>query len=186
MKCFYHPDRDSVSTCSRCEQAICSECNYVAGTNPICRSCWDELVSANSLAVRSKPKKKAKVKAKVQEEFVAAETIEDAVQTEVQEEFVAAETVENKVEPGIQEEFTAEEAFDEKDKAQDRMQSKQKAISARDANQKSAESPSSVDKVAGGIEFGLDKMGDGIIFSIEKVANVFTLIFKAAGRKPKR
>ena len=44
--CFYHEGRNAVNTCSRCGQPICSECNYVTGTQPICRSCWDKRVSA--------------------------------------------------------------------------------------------------------------------------------------------
>jgi len=42
IKCFYHPDDDAVNLCSRCGQYICSECNYVTGTHPICRNCWDK------------------------------------------------------------------------------------------------------------------------------------------------
>jgi hypothetical protein len=41
IKCFYHPDADAVNLCSRCRQYICSQCNYVTGTHPICRNCWD-------------------------------------------------------------------------------------------------------------------------------------------------
>ncbi len=74
LKCFYHTDRGSVNVCSRCEKAICSECKYVAGTSPICRRCWDELVSARSLGVRSKPKKI--VKPKIQKESAAKENVE--------------------------------------------------------------------------------------------------------------
>ncbi len=40
--CFYHEGRDAVNRCSRCGQHICSECNYVTGTHPICRNCWDK------------------------------------------------------------------------------------------------------------------------------------------------
>jgi len=42
MKCFYHPDAEAVNSCSRCGQCICSACNYVTGTHPICRNCWDK------------------------------------------------------------------------------------------------------------------------------------------------
>ena len=40
--CFYHPEVDSINTCSKCGQAICTECNYVTGTHPICRNCWEK------------------------------------------------------------------------------------------------------------------------------------------------
>lgn len=43
MPCFYHPDRDAVNTCSRCGQPVCSECNLVTGSHPICRNCWDNI-----------------------------------------------------------------------------------------------------------------------------------------------
>ncbi|MFC2050951.1 hypothetical protein ACFLTN_07250 [Chloroflexota bacterium] len=41
IRCFYHPDVDAVNRCSRCGQYVCSQCNYVTGTHPICRNCWD-------------------------------------------------------------------------------------------------------------------------------------------------
>jgi hypothetical protein len=40
IRCFYHPGADAVNLCSRCQQYVCSECNYVTGTHPICRNCW--------------------------------------------------------------------------------------------------------------------------------------------------
>jgi hypothetical protein len=80
LNCFYHTDRVSVNVCSKCEKAICSECNYVAGTSPICRNCWDELVSGRSLGVRSETKKAVRlkkiVKPKIQKQFVAKENID--------------------------------------------------------------------------------------------------------------
>ena len=74
LNCLYHTDRDAVNVCSRCEEAICSECNYVTGTSPICRNCWDELVSAGRLGVGSKPKKI--VKPEIQKEFLVKEHID--------------------------------------------------------------------------------------------------------------
>jgi hypothetical protein len=41
IRCFYHPDADAVNLCSRCGQYVCSRCNYVTGTHPICRNCWE-------------------------------------------------------------------------------------------------------------------------------------------------
>jgi hypothetical protein len=41
IKCFYHPDADAVNMCSRCGQYVCGRCNYVTGTHPICRNCWE-------------------------------------------------------------------------------------------------------------------------------------------------
>ena len=60
MKCFYHPDRDAVNTCSACGQDICSECNYVTGTDPICRNCWDKQLPARKIALASNPTKTIK------------------------------------------------------------------------------------------------------------------------------
>lgn len=62
MKCFYHPDRDAVNTCSKCGLAICSECNYVTGTHPICRNCWDKHVAARKVGVSSKLEKSLNTK----------------------------------------------------------------------------------------------------------------------------
>ena len=60
MNCFHHPDRDAVNTCSKCGQDICSECNYVTGTDPICRNCWDKQLPAHKAALASKPAKTVK------------------------------------------------------------------------------------------------------------------------------
>lgn len=60
MKCFYHPDRHAVNTCSKCGQHICSECNYVTGTDPVCRNCWDKQLPAHEAALDSKPAKTVK------------------------------------------------------------------------------------------------------------------------------
>jgi hypothetical protein len=42
IRCFYHPGADAVNLCSRCQQYVCSECNYITGTHPICRNCWEK------------------------------------------------------------------------------------------------------------------------------------------------
>ena len=55
MKCFYHPDRDAVKTCSKCAHPICSGCTHVTGTHPICRTCWDKRVSSHEAGVSAKP-----------------------------------------------------------------------------------------------------------------------------------
>jgi len=47
MKCFYHPDRDAVSTCSACGRAVCKECQYITGSHPICRNCRGHKVSTH-------------------------------------------------------------------------------------------------------------------------------------------
>ncbi len=41
IRCAYHPGADAVNMCSRCGQYVCAECNYVTGTHPICRNCWE-------------------------------------------------------------------------------------------------------------------------------------------------
>ena len=55
MNCSHHPDRDAMNTCSKCGQAICSECSYITGTHPICRSCWSKHVAAHRAGESSKP-----------------------------------------------------------------------------------------------------------------------------------
>ena len=54
MTCFYHPKSDAVSTCSKCGQAICSECNYVTGTHPICRNCWEKHTTTHKVDMSSR------------------------------------------------------------------------------------------------------------------------------------
>jgi hypothetical protein len=41
ISCSYHPGADAVSLCSRCKKYICIDCNYITGTNPVCRNCWE-------------------------------------------------------------------------------------------------------------------------------------------------
>jgi len=43
MDCTYHPGRPSVNTCSICGEPVCAGCNYIAGTAPICRNCWEKI-----------------------------------------------------------------------------------------------------------------------------------------------
>ncbi len=54
IKCFYHPEADAVNSCSRCRQYVCSACNYVTGTHPICRNCWDKRAEVPISAVPAK------------------------------------------------------------------------------------------------------------------------------------
>jgi hypothetical protein len=42
ISCFYHPGADAVNLCSRCKKYVCSQCNYITGTHPICRNCWEK------------------------------------------------------------------------------------------------------------------------------------------------
>jgi len=39
MKCFYHPDKDAVGTCSQCGKAACRECLYDVGGAMLCKDC---------------------------------------------------------------------------------------------------------------------------------------------------
>src|SRR4030042_2014342 len=57
MKCYYHPDSEAVNTCSRCGQSICAVCNLVTGTQPICRNCWENKVSAQHVSALDKSTK---------------------------------------------------------------------------------------------------------------------------------
>ncbi|MCJ7656049.1 MAG: hypothetical protein MUO97_12275 [Dehalococcoidia bacterium] len=61
IKCFYHPDADAVNLCSRCRQYVCSQCNYVTGTHPICRNCWDKRAETPILPVSSEAQKGVKL-----------------------------------------------------------------------------------------------------------------------------
>ena len=55
MKCFCHPERDAVHTCSACGQHICAGCNYATATHPICRYCWDKRIESRTVAPSSTP-----------------------------------------------------------------------------------------------------------------------------------
>ena len=61
IKCFYHPDADAVNLCSRCRQYVCSQCNYVTGTHPICRNCWEKRAETPILPVSSEAQKGVKL-----------------------------------------------------------------------------------------------------------------------------
>ncbi len=50
IRCFYHPGADAVNLCSRCKQYVCNECNYVTGTHPICRNCWEKRAESPIIA----------------------------------------------------------------------------------------------------------------------------------------
>ena len=39
MPCTSHPDRDEVTACSVCGQALCKECLFYANSDPYCHSC---------------------------------------------------------------------------------------------------------------------------------------------------
>jgi hypothetical protein len=54
IRCFYHPGADAVNLCSRCKQYVCNECNYVTGTHPICRNCWEKRAESPLIAVPAK------------------------------------------------------------------------------------------------------------------------------------
>jgi uncharacterized membrane protein YhaH (DUF805 family) len=68
IRCFYHPDADAVNMCSRCGQYVCSQCNYLTGTHPICRNCWERRGQAPAAGMAvgagesAKPGKAEKVK----------------------------------------------------------------------------------------------------------------------------
>lgn len=60
---------------------------------------------------------------------------------------------------------------------------KQKKISKRDVVQPSTGAQPVIDKVAGGIEYGLDKLGDAIIFPFDQIARAAAKISERAKKK---
>ena len=72
IKCFYHPEAAAVNLCSRCGQYVCSQCNYVTGTHPICRNCWERRaevpISAAPAKKQEGPKPEKADKRKAEEE----------------------------------------------------------------------------------------------------------------------
>ncbi len=49
MKCYNHPEYDSVTTCSKCGQSICEICYLGAREHAICRTCWDKFTLEDQL-----------------------------------------------------------------------------------------------------------------------------------------
>jgi len=49
MKCYYHPEYDSVTSCSKCGQPICDVCYLGAIDHAICRTCWDKFTLEDQL-----------------------------------------------------------------------------------------------------------------------------------------
>jgi len=44
MKCFYHPEYDSIATCSKCGQPICRMCHYIGDIDhAVCLTCWEKI-----------------------------------------------------------------------------------------------------------------------------------------------
>jgi hypothetical protein len=59
ISCFYHPGADAINLCSRCKQYVCIECNYITGTYPICRHCWDKRGQSPIAPPSKKPESQA-------------------------------------------------------------------------------------------------------------------------------
>jgi len=49
MKCYNHPEYDSATTCSKCDQPICEICYLGAKEHAICRTCWDKFTLEDQL-----------------------------------------------------------------------------------------------------------------------------------------
>ncbi|MFA5065869.1 MAG: hypothetical protein WC566_10460 [Dehalococcoidia bacterium] len=49
MKCYYHPEYDSETTCSKCGQPICDVCYLGAREHAICRTCWNKFTLEDQL-----------------------------------------------------------------------------------------------------------------------------------------
>jgi hypothetical protein len=81
IHCFYHPGADAVNLCSRCKQYVCSECNYVTGTHPICRNCWEKRAEVPIAPSAQKRVSPLSVKPKKQE---VVETTEPAQQKDLE------------------------------------------------------------------------------------------------------
>jgi hypothetical protein len=44
MKCFYHTEYDSVTTCSKCGQPICKTCHSIGDIgHAVCLTCWEKI-----------------------------------------------------------------------------------------------------------------------------------------------
>jgi hypothetical protein len=92
IHCYYHPGADAVNLCSRCKQYVCIECNYVTGTHPICRNCWEKRiehpiapppVKKPERTVEDKPKQSEEKKPSQPETQEAAKLAEPVEQQEL-------------------------------------------------------------------------------------------------------
>jgi len=56
MKCYYHPEKDAVGTCSQCGKAACRDCIEDVGGALLCKDCmamaWQEMVAEKEEAVK--------------------------------------------------------------------------------------------------------------------------------------
>lgn len=60
MKCYYHPNRDAVGTCSQCGKAACRDCIEDIGGALLCKDCItavEETVAAEDEATTKKAKR---------------------------------------------------------------------------------------------------------------------------------
>ena len=96
IKCAYHQEGDAVNMCSRCNQYVCLECNYITGTHPICRNCWEKRTVAplappaqKTTPAPAKPEKQKATKAdkskKEKEPAQPTEPVEEMAPVEVPE-----------------------------------------------------------------------------------------------------
>jgi len=55
MKCFRHPQAESVGTCKHCYKGVCTECAKDTGIGLVCSSeCHEEVKSLKAIVDRSK------------------------------------------------------------------------------------------------------------------------------------
>ena len=69
ITCAYHVGAEAVNLCSRCRKYVCIDCNYITGTHPICRNCWErraEVPLAPPQKVSQGPRKPEKKKKAVE------------------------------------------------------------------------------------------------------------------------
>lgn len=44
MKCFNHPERDAVTTCSGCNKGLCQDCTISVSQGSYCPNCFEDLI----------------------------------------------------------------------------------------------------------------------------------------------
>lgn len=79
IRCFYHPGADAVNLCSRCQQYVCNECNYVTGTHPICHNCWVKRAEVSIAPTAQKQASLPSVKTRKQKDAEPTGPAEQAV-----------------------------------------------------------------------------------------------------------
>lgn len=55
MKCYSHPEKDAIGTCSRCGKGVCEECNVHINGKYACKECASAMASNCQASTQKDP-----------------------------------------------------------------------------------------------------------------------------------